>query len=91
MASTLGVVGATASIIVCQGSPDMVAGAEGTVDEVSREGEAERVGVAVPIGAKLEGCDDDELFVALPLEMTTELLRRGWYERSPGRVLSRSR
>ena len=47
------------------------------MDEVSREGEAERVGVAVPMGAKLDGWEDEELFVALPLDMTTELLRRG--------------
>lgn len=42
-------------MIVCHGSPDMVAGAEGKVDELSRDGEADRVGVAVPMGAKLEG------------------------------------
>lgn len=89
--SRLGVLGATASMIVCHGSPDIAVGADGTVDELRREGEADSVGIAVPVGAKSDGWDDEELFVALPLDITTELLRRGWYERSPGRVLSRSR
>ncbi len=54
MTSKLGVLGATASIMVCQGSIDMIV-VDGIVDEASRDGEAEKVGVAVPMGAKLEG------------------------------------
>jgi len=61
--------GAMASEMVCQGSPPVAVNvggvvavllAEAAVVEARRDGEAERVGVAVPIGAKLEGWDEDE-------------------------------
>ncbi len=58
-----------ASEMVCHGSPPTALNVggiaavlltEAVMVEARREGEAERVGVAVPIGAKLEGWDVDD-------------------------------
>ena len=68
-----------ASVMVCQGS----AGLKGVLVAVVslelaeiREGEAERVEVAVP-GARLEVLGDEVLAFESELDMTNELRRRG--------------
>lgn len=67
-----------ASLIVCHGS----LGSRVAISEVlegRREGEAESVRVAVPMGARPgAGCGELLLEVLLELEMMTELRRRGW-------------
>lgn len=59
--------------MVCHGSNDdataVVAG--------RREGEAERYGAPVPMGAKVEELDEGALLLVLLFDMTTELRRRG--------------
>lgn len=72
-----------ASVIVCQGSE-----ASKRWETVMSgllfgrlEGEAERVGAAVPIGARLdeEWCGKEVLLLfEFAFEITTELRRRGW-------------
>lgn len=67
-----------ASVMVCQGSLELGRVLVATVSLVlveSREGEAERVGVAVP-GARLEGFKNASAF-KFEFDMTTELRRRG--------------
>lgn len=89
-----------AAEMVCHGPVEgvgrgrLVAGAvdvEGPVGIVDarRDGEADRVDVLVPIGAREEGWNKKDGLEVVLLEMTTELRRRGWYERSVGRVRSR--
>lgn len=77
-----------AAEMVCQGSVEevwrgrLVGGAvvvEGAVVIVDarRDGEADRVDVLVPIGAREEGWNKKEGLEVLPFEITTELRRRG--------------
>ena len=68
-----------ASVIVCEGSAELKGVLVATVSLAlteRREGEAERVGVAVP-GARFEGWGDEVLEFEFELDMTTELRRRG--------------
>ena len=65
-----------ASVIVCHGSESRRLGTvRSALLEGRREGDAESVGVAVPMGARLEeGCGEEALDDDV---MTTELRRRG--------------